>query len=234
MTISKNLKNDLLDCLDKAGLKNNVVLCLEKVLSETEKYLSDNKNTILNRRQIIQIKNAIKRTAKKEIFELEKILLKLWWSRKRELNLIAAHLLTEVYSGNNKTDIENIKTLLWRVDNRILCNEVIYSLRPLVLCRIDLWKDVFREWSRSDFKWNRLMAILLIKETAAILPLQIPYLLEIVDSYMFESNNEIRDEVSKCLNLMTKQWDIPVIRFLDRYQLIQNQNTQYILRQSKI
>lgn len=229
-----DVKNDLLACLEEADFQTDILLCLESVIEQVENPFNDTQSVILKRREIIRLKNAVKKYAKRENGDLEKIFLKLWWSRKRELNIIAAHLLADLYSHNNKKDIESIKTLLWRLDNRRLCNEVVCALSSLVQENMELWKDVFIEWANSDFKWNRLIGILLIQAMAEALTLQIPELLRIVALYMEESNEEIQNEVGKCISLMTLQWDLPVLYFLDKYQLLDNPNTQIILQKSKL
>ncbi len=226
--------NNLLNCLDRTGFQSGILSCLESVIEQAENPFNGKKMPLLKRKEIIRLKNALKKTAKKQDYDLEKIFLKLWWSRKKELNVIAAHLLPDVYSDNSKTAIESIKTLLWRIDNRRLCDEVVYALSKLIPDHVEIWKDCFKDWAKSDFKWNRLIGIMLIKKTAAALTLQIPELLKIVAFYMNETNAEIRVEVSKCINFMTEEWDLPVLRFLDKYRGEQDINTQLILQQSKL
>ena len=94
---------------------------------------------------------------------------------------------------------------------------------------MEIWKEAFGEWAKSDFKWNRLLGILLIKETAKALTLQIPELLKIVDLYMQENNTEIREEVAECLATMADRWDLPVLYFLEKYRFSNNYNTQAII-----
>ncbi|HGY56012.1 MAG TPA: hypothetical protein ENK44_09935 [Caldithrix abyssi] len=232
--IHADIINDLLKCIEKADYQFSIFPCCENKV-EQETCLSDGSQPLkLNRRQIIRIKTIIKKTAKREKYDLEKIFLKLWWSRQLVLNRIAAHLMPEVYSENTTTDIENIKTLLWRIDNRIVCNELSFSLSKLVPHQVEIWKETFKEWAVSDFKWNRLIGILLITRTAKMLTLQIPELLKIVALYMQETNTDIQEEVSVSLRLMAEQWDLPVIHFIDKYQYSQNPNTKQILKKCNL
>ncbi|HID39250.1 MAG TPA: hypothetical protein EYP36_07020 [Calditrichaeota bacterium] len=234
MMTQRNVKDQLLRCLEGPGSEYEIISCFECVAEELEKSFTNSRSRVLNRQALIRIKSAIKKNAKKEKYDLGMIFRKLWWSRKPLLNNIAAHLLPEVYKENDTISLENIKMLLWRVDSRSLCAELVYSLKKPVREHIEIWKGAFWEWAKSDFKWNRLIGIMLINETAKALTLQIPQLLDIVDLYMQENNSEIQEEVAKCLVTMTDRWDLTLLYYLERYHFSNNYNTQAIIQKYKL
>ena len=222
------MKENLLACLEGEKNRDDVFDCFNAVIEQAER--SDNKPSMINHRDIIRIKNAIKTFAKKNDYDFDEIFLRLWWSRKLLLNIIAAHLLKDIYKNNTKADIESIKTLIWRIDNRLFCKKVSDSISKLVNEHIEKWKEVLKEWAKSDFKWNRMLAILLIKKIAALHAVQIPDLLKIIDLFMNENDPDIQQEIGKGLSVMLKQWDWPVFYFVDKYKFSENKNTQSILR----
>lgn len=207
-----SITTELNKCLKFTKSEEDFLLCLNYAFEKTPLFESDD-FIMLPEEDAVILKKMLTRHIYEKKLNLNVIFKKLWWNKNKEINVVAAYFISDIFYDPDQLDSTYFRQVLDRLKSWDLTTTVSIILENIVLDNLERWNLYIDEIIKLNNKWVLRLAALLIGRIAIEKKELIPELLKVLMLLMRSKEWEVQQAVSWCLNNMAGVWNEPVMEF---------------------
>lgn len=212
-----SITTELNKCLKFTKTEDDLMLCLNYAF-EKSPLLDSNNILMLPEEDALILKKIIIRHIYDKKLNLNLIFKKLWWNKNKEINVVAAYFLPDLFHNPDQIDSIFFRQVLDRLKSWDLTTTVSTILESIVLENLEKWNIYIDEIIKLNNKWALRLAALIIGKIALEHKELIPELLSVLMLLMRSKDWEVQQAISWCLSNMAGVWSEPIMEFTNIWE----------------
>ena len=212
-----SITTELNKCLRFTKSEDDLVLCLNYAFEKTPLFENDDL-IMLPKEDAFILKKMLIRYIYEKNLNLNVIFKKLWWNKNKEINVVAAYFISDLFYDPDQIDSVFFRQVLDRLKSWDLTTTVSEILENIIMDNLDKWNYYVDEIIKLNNKWALRLAALIIGKIAIVQKELIPELLSVLMLLMRSKDWEVQQSINWCLRNMAGVWSEPVMEFTNVWE----------------
>lgn len=203
------ITTELNKCLKCTHTEDDLIKCVDYAFEKSE--LDTNSVvTILPQEDALLFKKIMYRIIVEKQFSLNYVFKKMWWNNNKEINVIAAYFIPDVFGNTNEIDWIFFRQVLDRLKSWDITTIISSVMENLILNNIENWERYFIEIVKLNNKWALRLAALVLGKIALTHTHLIPSFMKIIMLIKRSRDWEVQQAIGWCLNNMAGAANEPI------------------------